>query len=136
MNVTNQQTLQAYWEIHCLYMIFGMNPVKSEHIYIFACYSASCPLILLHSGRRRGAFLGEVHPPLSLALVSPPPPKMHWRNHGRVLSPGLPGRLARLAVEGSHAPAAAAARHCLLARIQPLPSAQGDVFSSIGDESH
>jgi len=48
-----------------------MVPVKSEHIYIFVCYSASCPLILLHSGRRRGAFLGEVHPPLPLAPISP-----------------------------------------------------------------
>lgn len=112
-----------------------MVPVKSEHIYIFVCYSASCPLILLHSGRRRGAFLGEVHPPLSLAPVSPSPPKMHRRNHGRVLSPGLPGRLAWLAVEGSHAPTAAVQR-CLLAWIHLLPSAHGDVFSSIGNESH
>lgn len=68
-----------------------MVPVKSEHIYIFVCYSASCPPILLHSGRRRGAFLGEVHPPLPLPLVAPAPPKTCQRKDGRVLSPGLAG---------------------------------------------
>lgn len=79
-----------------------MVPVKSEHICIFVCYSATCPLILLHSGRRRGDFLGAV-PPLSLAPVSAPPPKRHRRSHGRAVPSGCPGGLPGC-LEGSHTP--------------------------------
>lgn len=46
----------------------------------------------------------------------------------------LPHLLRRVLSQGGRAPRQQ--RHRLLARIQPLPSAQGDVLSSMGDESH
>lgn len=71
-----------------------MVPVKSEYIYIFVCYSASCPLILLHSGRRRGAFLGEVHTPLPIGATSSSASWSMSEETGEPSFPGLPGRVA------------------------------------------
>lgn len=109
-----------------------MVPVKSEHIYIFVCYSATCPLILLHSGRRRGD--SNVPPAPFPALVSAPAPEGPCRRHRKAVplgtgSLGVPGSFPS-DLECGHTPGQSVAPtwHSLSAS-----QGAGDVPSSVGD---